>query len=228
MKHAALIVALCAAPVWCAANDADGAVSTAEASVRARLGDTAGAHATVVGRPKSLALPKGEVTFVARPVEGNWPRRRFVVTVDAMVGGRAVRAIPVSFELTTSTAALVYGADLRAHAVVDDSTVKASDADTARVHGSPVVDASVLAGMRLRHSVHAGDVAVMEDFERIPDIDIRQRVRVIASQGAIRLESGGLALASGNRGDIVSVRVDGGDQPVRATVIDRGVTQVVH
>lgn len=209
-------------------NDGDAVVAAAEAAVRTRLADAPGAQLTVTGRPQGLALPTGDVTFSARPVTGNWPRRRFVVAVDVLQHGHAVRTVPVSFELSTSARGWLYSGDLRSHAIVDDTVTTAGDADIAKLHGTPVQDVASLAGLRLRRGVHAGDVAVMEDFEKVPDIDIRQRVRVIASQGAIRLESGGLALASGNRGDVVSVRVDGGEQPVRATVIDKGVTQVVH
>jgi len=210
------------------ASDTDPLVVAAEAAARARLQVMKETRFTVTGRPHDLALPEGVRSYEARAIEGTWPRRRFVVPVDIFVNGRRVKTAPVSFEMVISGKSLVYAADLRARAAVDGSGLRERDSDLARVHGKPVVDVASLKGMRLRRGVRAGDVALEGDFEPVPDIDVRQRVRVVATQGAIRLEGGGTALVSGNRGDSVTVRMDGGGEPVRATVIDKGVTQVVQ
>jgi flagella basal body P-ring formation protein FlgA len=210
-------------------DDANAVVAAAQSAVRARLGDTQnGAQLTVTGQPRALRLPKGERRYVARDVEGQWPRRRFTVAVDVFVNGRLARSVPVAFAMSEEGNVLVYQAELHAHASVEAVTLATGRGDLARLHGTSLTDAAQITGMRLRHSVRAGDAAVLEDFEAVPDIDSRQRVRVVASYGAIRLESGGLALRSGNKGDQVTVQVDGGDRPVVATVTDKGVAEVVQ
>jgi flagellar basal body P-ring formation protein FlgA len=210
-------------------DDADAVVAAAQAAARARMGGAQdSAQLTVTGRPRALHLPKGERRYVARDVEGRWPRRRFTVGVDVFVDGHLARSVPVAFALSEVGNVLVYQVDLHAHASLETASLGTGQGDLARLRGTSLTDAAQVDGMRLRRGVRAGDAAVLEDFEAVPDIDSRQRVRIVASQGAIRLESGGLALRSGNRGDQVTVQVDGGDRPVLATVIDKGVAEVVR
>lgn len=210
-------------------DDADAVVAAAQAAVHARMGGAQdGAQLSLTGRPHALHLPKGERRYVARNVEGQWPRRRFTVAVDVFVEGHLARSVPVAFALSEEGSVLVYQAELHAHASVEGTALTPGHGDIAKLHGAALTDAAQVAGMRLRHGVRAGDAAVLEDFEAVPDVDSRQRVRVLASYGAIHLESGGLALRSGNKGDQVTVQVDGGDRPVLAIVTDKGVAEVVQ
>jgi flagella basal body P-ring formation protein FlgA len=203
-------------------------VDAAQAQLDACLGsDKAAAQVSVVGKPEDVQVLGGRIALQARKPAGRWPRARVSVPVDVLVDGAVVRSTTVWFAVSVSHDMAAYSTD--AAIGTDASALKfASQAeDVAALQGTPITDPHQLDGMRLRHAVLAGSPVVLEDFERIPDVDRQQRVEVLASYGVIRLDAKGTAIGRGNAGDTVLVQVDGAEAPVRARVTDRGVVQVV-
>lgn len=204
-------------------------VAAARAQIDARLGaDRAKAQVTVVGVPEDVAVPPGNVRLDASPLTGRWPRARVGVPVSIAVNGRVVRSATVWFALSVHRNALAYAADATAGTPAAAVTLAPRDTDVAQVAGQLVGDPGQLAGMRLRHTVLAGSTATLDDFERIPDVDRQQRVRVLVSAGTVRLQTMGTALGQGDVGRMLSVQVDGAQSPVRAQVTGKGVVSVTQ
>lgn len=203
-------------------------VNVAQAEMDACLGhDKATAQVDVIGRPEDVQVLAGKLTLKARKPEGRWPRSRVSVPVDVSVDGAVVRSATVWFAVSIQRDVPTYAADAPLGTLASALKFVPHAADIAALQGSLVTDPHQLDGMRLRHAVVAGSPEVLEDFERIPDVDRQQRVEVLESYGVIRLEAKGTAIGRGNAGDTVLVQVDGAEAPVRARITDKGVVQVV-
>jgi flagella basal body P-ring formation protein FlgA len=203
-------------------------VDAAQAQLDACLGnDKAAAQVTVVGKPDDVQVLAGTLALKARKPEGHWPRARVGVPVDVAINGQVVRSTTVWFAVSVQHEVPTYAADAPIGAVAAGMKFVPHDADVAAMQGDVVSDPHQLDGMRLRHAVLAGSPVVLEDFERIPDVDRQQRVSVLASYGVIQLQAKGTSIGRGNTGDTVLVQVDGAEAPVHARVTNRGVVQVV-
>jgi flagella basal body P-ring formation protein FlgA len=134
----------------------------------------------------------------------------------------------VWFSLSVTRSVLSYTSDAAAGALPAVLKFTTQDADVAALPATPIADAHDLDGKRLRHNVIAGAPVLPEDFEKVPDVDRRGRVDVVASFGSIRMQTKGTSASTGNVGDLVSVLVDGAEAPVRARVTDKGVVDVVE
>lgn len=203
-------------------------VDAAQAELDVCLGsDKAAAQVAVVGKPEDVQVLAGTLLLKARKPEGRWPRARVSVPVDVGVNGVVMRSTTVWFAVSVQRDVPTYTADTPIGTAASALKFASHGADVAALQGNLVTDPHQLDGMRLRHAVLAGSPVVLEDFERIPDVDRQQRVQVLESYGVIKLEAKGTAIGRGNAGDTVVVQVDGAEAPVRARITDKGVVQVV-
>jgi flagellar basal body P-ring formation protein FlgA len=182
----------------------------------------------VVGMPEDMTVPPGTVTLKVHALSGRWPRARVGVPVEICVDGHVVRSATVWFALEVHRQVLAYAADTLVGASAASLKLVPRDVDVAAVQGELIADLSQVEGVRLRHPVMAGTTAVREDFERVPDVDRQERVRVMVASGVIHMQARGTAMARGNTGDMVPVLVDNAEAPVRARITDRGVVEVVQ
>mgnify|MGYP001049869427 CR=1 FL=1 len=204
-------------------------VAAARAQIDGRLGgELVSANVVVVGTPADVVVPSGSVTLKLHAFAGKWPRSRIGVPVDIAVDGRVVRAVTVWFALELQREVLGYAADATAGTVGTSLKLVPQQVDVAAVQGNLIRDPHELDGLRLRHAVLAGSTARAEDFERIPDVDRQQRVKVVVMLGAIRMQARGTAIGKGNTGSVVAVLVDNAEAPVRARVTDKGAVEVVQ
>lgn len=203
-------------------------VDAARAELDACLGaDKSAAQVEIVGKPEDVKVLAGAVAIKARKPEGRWPRARVGMAVDISVNGEVVRSATVWFAVSVHRDVPAYAADAVIGTLASALKVTPQDVDVATLQSPIVVDPHQLDGMRLRHAVVAGSPVLLEDFERIPDVDRQQRVDVTVHYGVVTLRTKGTAIGRGNTGDIVQVLVDGGETPVQTRVTDKGVVQVV-
>jgi flagella basal body P-ring formation protein FlgA len=204
-------------------------VAAARAPLDARSGhDGQLLQVAVVGRPEDAFVPTGAVVLSARAVTGRWPRERVGVAVDIRVDDRVVRSATVWFAVAMHQSAWVYAADDPLGMAAAGIKWESSDVDVAAVQGDRVIDPKDVEGMRLRHPVLAGSVALRDDFENTPAVDRQQQVQVSMAMGSIRMQTKGTAQAKGNAGDVIPVWVENAEAPVLARVTDKGVVEVVQ
>lgn len=230
LRYATLLVLAYLAPAAAFAGDAsaDGAVAAARAAVEQRLGNGyEQVELDVTTRPERLLASKGALEFHALPIAGRWPRARFTTMVEVRSSGRVLRTVPVGFALSAMGRAWVYRDDLAERLPAEQLQLEQRNVDVALASSAPLPSPDALKGKRLRRPVRAGQVASIEDFEDVPDVDNRQQVRLTASYGGITVERAGVAMRAANKGEVVPVQVAGTREPVKATVTDRGVAQVV-
>lgn len=204
-------------------------IAAARSQIDARLGvDRDTAHVSLVGSPEDVSVPVGKVSLNLRTLNGRWPRARVGVPVDIAVDGRTVQSATVWFALDVHRQAWGYASDASIGTLASSLKLVNRDTDIAAIQGDLVTDPHALDNMRLRHAVVADAVATLQDFERVPDVDPKQRVQVMVAYGAIQMHAKGTAIGKGNAGDMVAVLVDDAEAPVRARVTDKGVVQVVQ
>lgn len=202
-------------------------VAAAQARLVASLGSNgARAQVSVVGKPEDVTVLPGRLVLDARKPGGRLPRERIGIAVDVRVNAEVVRTATVWFAVSVHRDVLGYSVDAPRGSLAAALKLSRQDADVAAVHGDLVVDPAQLNGMRLRHAVLAGSPVLLQDFERIPDVDRQERVEVDVAYGAIRMQTKGTAQAPGSTGSTVPVLVDGADVPVRARVTGKGVVEV--
>jgi flagella basal body P-ring formation protein FlgA len=219
-----------AVPAIASSPDAaiDGAVAAARASVEQRLGHAfEHVELDITSKPERMPSSKGALEFRVLPVAGRWPRSRFTTMVEVLSGGHVLRTVPVGFALSATATALVYRSDTADHVMADQLDLVTQDVDVAGGRDLPLRSADALKGKRLRRAVRAGQAVSADDFEDVPDVDNRQTVRLLVNYGGITVERPGVAMRAANKGEVVPVQVAGTNEPVKATVMDRGVTQVV-
>ena len=164
------------------------------------------------------SLPAGAFSLEVGSVAGRWPRARAGVPVRLRVDGRAVRTLVAWVDVRDVRTVLTYADDASAHARGDALRLEPRDIDMTCCFGDVVRDASTLATLRVRRAVRAGEPAMVSDFEAMPDVAARQSVEIEVVRGTVRLTTVGTALADGRIGQIIAVRPDGAEQPVRARV----------
>jgi flagella basal body P-ring formation protein FlgA len=204
-------------------------VEAARKAVQARLSTQAGeVSLTSIGMPEDVRVDRGAIDLKVRPISGKWPRSRIGVPVDVLVAGHVARSATVWFALTVQSRTLTYSEELPVGTAAAAIRPQMADVDVTSIDEVMVGKPEEIDGMRLRRSVRAGEPVLKADFERIPDVDRHQKVRVSVTYGAIRMATHGVANSAGNTGDVIPVLVDSADVPVRAKVTDKGVVEVVQ
>ncbi|MFC4527567.1 flagellar basal body P-ring formation protein FlgA [Dyella halodurans] len=203
-------------------------VGAAQDALRGHLPSTGEASLAPIGTPEDVRVPAGVVSLQVHPISGRWPRPRVGVPVDVLVDGRVMRSATVWFAVSIQDKVLTYGEHAPIGVLASALRIQSTEVDVAALQEEPIDAPTELAGMRLRKPVQAGAAVLWSDFEKIPDVDRQEKVRVLASYGDIHLATRGVANEMGNTGDVVPVLVEGADEPVRARVTDKGVVEVVQ
>ena len=84
-----------------------------------------------------------------------------------------------------------------------------------------------LLGLRARRDIPAGAALFEEQFEAAKDVERNELVTVLIEAGAAHIETQGVAIWAGRRGDVISVRNPQTGRIYRARVEQKGVVRVV-
>lgn len=204
-------------------------IAVAEAALCTQLG-AACTRTTlrVIGRPDRILLPAGDLRLAADPVAGLLPRARVSVPVRLLVNGHDVQTADVWFAVSVFRTVETYAADAPRGTPATALTWRRASVDVAATAGTPFTEPPTLAGERLRRAVRAGQPVTPQDFEPIPDVDARQRVRVTVTYGAIHIDAVGTALAAGMKGATVPVVLAGAHASFQAQITGKGVVDLEH
>lgn len=211
-----------------AVSDSEAVVAAARAAVETRLSTQyTDVTLTVTGRPQSTLDGTAKREYQVLPIIGRWPRSRFTVMVEERENGQVRHTVPVGFALVAFASSWTYTENVAGKVGAEQLALNKQPVDAASLSGDMVSSMDQLKNLRLRRAVRSGMAVRLSDFESIPDVDNRQQVHVIATAGAITIESTGIAMRAGNKGDIVPIQMAHAQTPVRATITDRGVAHVV-
>jgi len=84
-----------------------------------------------------------------------------------------------------------------------------------------------LAGLRARRDIPAGSALFEDEFEAAKEVERNEIVTVLIEAGSAHIETQGVAIWAGRRGDIISVRNPKTGRVYRARVEQKGMVRVV-
>ena len=178
-----------------------------------------------VANAAPIALPVGQVGFVARPVDAKQPlSARMQVWVDVSVDGRFVRTQPVALRVRAYRAAWLATEDVAVGHDVPTAPFESREIDIAAVRSLPIDGPLPMARLRLR--LLKGEPLTASHLERLPAVQRGGNVTLRARLGEIGIESRGEALQDGEPGQRVWVKVTTSTGPVLAQVVGAGVVEM--
>lgn len=164
-----------------------------------------------------------------RPLTGRWPRPRVAASVellDAQQQPIAVRTVWLAVDIPTK--AWVYAHSGHPGEPLNESSLVSRQVNLANIAGAPLTTAESTHGLQLRCAVRAGEVALSQHFEAVPDLHRNDAVTLTVDSGAVRLQTAATALESGRIGDVVSVRAANAIDSVHARIISNRLVQLVR
>ncbi|WDM67821.1 flagella basal body P-ring formation protein FlgA [Xanthomonas cucurbitae] len=208
----------------------DRLIAAAQGSLRAMSSDLPGELIFNASMPvgSQVGASAEAVSLSVGPVAGDWPRKRVGVPVHISVDGVLQHSRMVWFTvqwwLERPTYARAFpGGAASAHVVTIDKRIDAAGVLTVTEATSPI---SLPAGLRLRRSVHAGEVMRANDFSDAPMIARRDPVTLRVRRGAIELRLPAIAATDGQLGDAITVVPQGARAAVHAHVDARGEVSI--
>lgn len=217
------------ATVYAASQDADAElfVRCANDALAATLGASyRDVRLEPVDAPVRLTLPVGRIDYRTRPaIIGRPLPRRVAQWVDIYSDGRLYRSIPVTFDVSARTEALVAGRALAKDAPLGAETASLQDVDAASVNARPLTADALRGGWRVRRTVAAGEPLSWRDVDVAPAVERGAWVTLRAGSGAVRIEERVHALEDGQLGATVRVKSAAGGE-LAARVIGDALVEV--
>lgn len=191
----------------------------------------------------------------AKPGSSALFSRHQSVWVDIWVEGRFVRTVVADFNVSIYAPAYVAKQDIVAGASLDPSQLEVREVEwsgrsamplpvkssgalqprqaQAKASGpSEAMEAERQPGdggvktYRVRHPLAAGQVVSGRDLEPLPTVVRGSTVKLIETQGGIRIELPAVALQDGFLGHMIGVKVSSATKPVQAVVVGPGQVEV--
>ncbi|MBV8659134.1 MAG: flagellar basal body P-ring formation protein FlgA [Burkholderiales bacterium] len=173
-----------------------------------------------------LALAHGVVDLRPRPIQDRRAYHQMTVWVDLYLDGRFDRAVPTRFKVTDTVATLVARRDLPKGTTLDCNNAAQVPQDVAPLDVAALTTTCDSVHARLKRSVVAGEVLTVDQVEPNPAVHQGERVAISVAQGAVVLESSGIALEDGLPGQRIPVRAAQASDPILALVVAPGQVKV--
>jgi len=181
---------------------------------------------TPLDPPAPLRLAHGVVDLRPRPIQGHRAYHQMTVWVDIYLDGRFDRAVPTRFTVTDRVAALVALHNLSKGAPLDCSNAAQASQDIASLDAVALTATCEEVHSRLKRNVVAGEVLTVDQVEPTPAVRQGERVAISVAQGAVVLESSGIALEDGLPGQRIPVRAAQASDSILAMVVAPGQVKV--
>ncbi|WP_295946595.1 flagella basal body P-ring formation protein FlgA [uncultured Xanthomonas sp.] len=228
IRFAFLLLATC--PMWAIAATTTLAPERLVACASAYL---QGLPSSVAGQLELEPTPPAEshldadpaaVTLEAGTIAGAWPRARVGVPVRILVEGKTQQTRMVWFSAKWWAQVPVYADRYAKGTDYASLTTRSARVNVAGLteRGRAVTDEALVAQLRLRREVRAGDVLLASDFQQPRTVEQRERVMLRLTQGAVVVRMPALAIDGGQAGELIAVVPEGAHASVKARVVARG------
>lgn len=179
------------------------------------------ARAAIFGRVADQQVPAGTVRVELGAIAKPWPRKRAAIPVHLRVDGIRAATLTVWVELQDVQSVLTYVGDYPPGRPASEVLMQRGAVDMTCCLGTPVSDPAEVATLRTQRTVRKGMPAMQADFERVPDVLRLQSVDVEVVNGPVRVTASGAAMADGELGDRIPVRLAASQAIVRGRVVDK-------
>ncbi|MBC3875067.1 flagellar basal body P-ring formation chaperone FlgA [Undibacterium flavidum] len=187
------------------------------------------AEMKLVRVPKSLQVPEGEVEIKPHPFSQSMTlQKRMTVWLEVWTNQRFVRLVPVEFEVGAFKNAYVFDQSLNKDAILSKSNLVKTELDLTIAPRDVVLEEKLLdaAPLRVKQSMKKGDTLTARAMELKPVAIRGEWLTLIASTGAILVESKVEALQDGAMGQWITVRAKDSKEVLKARVIAAGKVEV--
>jgi flagella basal body P-ring formation protein FlgA len=176
-----------------------------------------------LGAPAPSLVPAAGVSLLASMQPGPHLRRRMRVDVDITVDGRRLQAVSVWFEVRTYAPGWVAGRGLPAGHIVQAGDVVQGEVEVAAMDATAAAQSPV--GLRLRRAARPGQALDAPQLDAAPWVSRRQEVVLELRTASVLVESKGVALADGRKGEVIQARLRA--EIVRGRVVAPGRLSIV-
>ncbi len=217
-----LVFALLAGPVSLHGGTKVSAAAL-ESAVRAFLAERQGAlqvqpDITFRSVPAEIAIAESTYTLhVAADGRTSW-KGPIGLRVEIESRGQIVHRCMVSVLIRTYADVLVAERPIGRHMAPAADDVRALRMETTMLQRPMLENGADLAAMRTRQIVTRGSILYADLFEQVPLVLQGDHVRVRVQTGGVTLSAEGTAREDGNRGEYITVDIDGRRDRVRARV----------
>lgn len=180
-----------------------------------------------VGEAEDLFVPQGQVSLVARRAPADGLSKRTCVWVAVHLDGRPYRTVPVWFDVKALAKVLIAKFPRAPGEPMRKSDFGVGTVDVAAYASAPLpADDRAFDSLRLRQPLSAGAPLLRAHVEQRPAVARNDNVNVTIQQGAIVIESTGVALADAQVGEVVKVRNPRSNEMFSATVVAAGTVTI--
>jgi len=173
----------------------------------------------ITTRPRSLRIPEG----AKLTVEGeSLPRGVSILYLEVDEGGLRVRRVPLSVRVHPKALVPVAKHTLKRGETIHGDMLKWERRDVTDVRGDwPLHTAKLTSGSYwMRRTVRENEVITEEAVERKPEVLRGEPITLVARQGKVNIETTGIAMEDGRKGDWIRVENPQYKTFLRAQVTD--------
>jgi len=172
-----------------------------------------------------VQVPEGTVVLRPREAAGAL-RQRTAVWIDVLVDGAVYRSVAVPFQVRAWRAVPVALRALAADSVANARDFRLARQDVLALAGVPATVPGQHEQLRLRAAVAEGAVLLREQVVPAGAVRRGDRVTLVVTGGAIRIESVAVAQEDGSAGALLRVVPAGGGEAVKARVLGPGLVAI--
>ncbi|WP_171014121.1 flagellar basal body P-ring formation chaperone FlgA [Chitinivorax sp. B] len=177
-----------------------------------------------VGSNEAILIPSGEITIKKARVAGVGLHSKMVTSFDIFVDDQYARTINLSFDISIPRTGWVSKQELSSNVSVSCSQFQQQTVDATTM---PDMVTSCNDTIQLKQPLAAGQV-LRESHRYIPPaVSQGSNVTLSIHAGNVMLESGAIALADGQVGQIIQVKPIHGTAPVAAKIVRPGMLTAI-
>ncbi|MBF0627908.1 MAG: flagellar basal body P-ring formation protein FlgA [Magnetococcales bacterium] len=174
-----------------------------------------------------LSLPDGKVSWKIPAGVGEWRAGRQSVPVEVTVNGKVAKVVQVTALLKQSARYLVLKRPLKRGDVVTDADLKWEESELDRQPVGWVDDPKQVVGQSASRQLQANR-PLQSDWFSAPQVVARgERVQVVASRGALQIESTAIAKSAGRVGETITMENPASHKKFDARITGPGRAEVL-
>ncbi|MBM7622909.1 flagellar basal body P-ring formation chaperone FlgA [Sporohalobacter salinus] len=177
---------------------------------------------------KEVRLPVGKVKLQIGNVNTKKLLGRIAIPVNIYVDGKLAKKKYVQAQITAYQKVLVAKESIERRQSLAKDLFKWEKRELAKLYGNqPFTNLDSLSNYRLERRINSGQILTKNLIEIPPLVKRRDKIKIVAEVGQVRVSTVGVALESGAEGDIIKVRNIKSDQEIMAKVIEKKVVKAI-
>lgn len=176
---------------------------------------------------REVRLPVGGVELQIGNLNTKRLLGRTAVPVNIYVDGRLAKKKYIQAQVTAYQRVLVAQESIKRHQSLAENQFKWEKRPLERLYSQPFTDLDSIQNYRLERSINTGQILTRNLIEIPPLVKRRDRVKIIAVVGRVRVSTVGIALESGTKGEHIKVRNIKSSREIMAKVIGKKTVKVI-